>query len=122
MLAMAAKTNAPRYCSDVEMSMHLGNSTRYPRELARAFVQAAIGFDKIGQTLSRRLCTSGIPQYPRPFAAGLGVCDPRIGRAEDNDAEWLRFHLRCVVRKAKSRLGILERAIEALPSHDDSEN
>jgi hypothetical protein len=72
--------------------------------------------------LFNRFCFSGVTQNARPFASGLGVCDLGIGSAVNHDAEWLRLDLRSPAPKPKRRPGILERAIEVPPSHDDFEN
>jgi hypothetical protein len=85
-------------------------------KLARAFVQAAIGFDEIGRALTWWLCPSCIPQDAGPFASGFGVHNLGISGAENHHAEWLGLHLRCVVLQAKSRPSIFHGAVEALPS------
>jgi hypothetical protein len=97
-------------------------SSSYSRKLAGAFVQAAIGFDKIGQALTRRLCTSGIPQDAGPLASGFGVSDIRIGSAEDHNCERLRLHPRRIGAKAKGSPRLVQRTIKTPPAHDDVEN
>ena len=72
-------------------------------EPASTFVQAAVRFDEIGKALTARLCSSGEPQYPRPFAAGLAICDRAIGRAENHDAERPSSHFWCIVLQAEGR-------------------
>ena len=106
----------------MQQSMRLDNSFTYPRKLARAFVYAAMGFDKIGQALTFRLCPSCIPQDPGPFTSGLGVYHVGVSGAEYHDTEWLGLHLLRVGPKAKSRLGVFHSAVETPPSHDDSKN
>ncbi len=74
---------------------------------ACTFVNPAIRLHKIGQALSNRLRFPGVPQHPRPFAAGLGVRYFRIGSAKYHNSKWLRLHLRCIGMKTQCRPGIL---------------
>ena len=46
-------------------------------------------FDEIFQALSGRFRFSGVLQNVSPFTPGLGICDLRIGRTENNDGKWL---------------------------------
>jgi hypothetical protein len=85
-------------------------------EPASTFVEATAKFDEIRQALISRFCFSGVSQSPGPFAASFTVCAPRISRAENHDAKWLRPHTRRIGLKTKSHLRILQRALKLLPS------
>jgi hypothetical protein len=85
-------------------------------EPARAFVDAAIRFNEIGQALIGRFGYSGVLQDPRPFASGLGISDLRIGGAEYQNGERLNPHSPSAIPKPKNGSGVLFRAFETLPS------
>ena len=51
---------------NVAKSMRLVNSSAYPRKHARAFVYAALGFDKIGQALAQASFAAGWAEVEGP--------------------------------------------------------
>jgi hypothetical protein len=96
-----------------------GYSSKATGKPVSTFVQATTRFNKIGEALMAGFRFSNVPQYPGPFAAGLGVSYLWIGGTKNHDAKWLRLHLRRIVLKAKGHPRILHRAIEAPPSRDE---